>query len=128
MLLHSISTTSSDARYESTNLKFLSEQIHVAPVFVVLLGILPDEADLVLERLPRLVISQTSWCQPTMYTATVLGYAFEGHRVFDDLIIVHQLARWEVAERGVDLKAAVRILAVFQIGCEFNVITYSSSV
>ena len=71
-----------------TYLELFSENIHLAAIFVIILGVLPDEADFFLVRIPRLEVGLSSVRRTTVLSACTFGYTLERDWVPYDLVVL----------------------------------------
>jgi len=65
---------------------------HLAAVLVVIFGIAPDEAHLLLEGVPRLEVCDASVLVTAMFAIDTLSYFPEADWVLDELVVVFQLS------------------------------------
>ena len=74
-------------------LELASKKIHVTLIFVVQLGVIPDEGDLLLECIPGLEVGLIGRWRAAVYTSRALCDALERNRVPDGFVVVFQLTR-----------------------------------
>lgn len=84
--------------YAITHLQLLRKLGQVTPILVVMQRIAPDEADFILKSIPSLEIGYAAGWVPTMLTASTLLHLLQTYGVFDGLVVVFELARWQVDE------------------------------
>jgi hypothetical protein len=75
-----------------------SKLVHLAAVFVVVLCIAPDEADLFFERIPGFEVGDSSMFVASMLAVDALAYLFERDGILDVSVVIFELSRRQIRE------------------------------
>ena len=82
-----------------THLKLLCEQINVAALFVVEVGIGPEQLGLLFKGTPALELAHSGRVMPSLHASDKLLKLLDRQGVGDDLVVVSQGAREQIDER-----------------------------